>query len=128
MHQHPTPPPAVHKESASWTETLLHSRRTTLPKRLCGPGPDAAQQAQILRAAAADIDAEIAQLRAALAAAEGRAEAAEAEAAAQAVGGAAEPQHQGNRLPHLDLWRPQLSAPAAGSATAAGQCRRAPAS
>jgi nitroreductase len=46
----------VHKESASWTETLLHSRRTTLPKRLCGPGPDAAQQAQILRAAAAAPD------------------------------------------------------------------------
>lgn len=39
-----------------WVSTLLHSRRTTLPKRLRGPGPDAAQQATILEAAAAAPD------------------------------------------------------------------------
>lgn len=39
-----------------WASTLIHSRRTTLPKRLRGPGPDAAQQATILEAAAAAPD------------------------------------------------------------------------
>ncbi len=36
--------------------TLLHSRRTTLPKRLLGPGPDAAQRQLILEAASAAPD------------------------------------------------------------------------
>lgn len=39
-----------------WASTLIQSRRTTLPKRLRGPGPDAAQQAAILEAAAAAPD------------------------------------------------------------------------
>ena len=39
-----------------WARTLIHSRRTTLPKRLTGPGPDAAQKAAILEAAAAAPD------------------------------------------------------------------------
>ena len=36
--------------------SLIQSRRTTLPKRLCGPGPDAKQKALILEAAAAAPD------------------------------------------------------------------------
>lgn len=43
-------------DPALWAATLIQSRRTTLPKRLCGPGPDAAQQAIILEAAAAAPD------------------------------------------------------------------------
>ena len=43
-------------DSALWAATLIESRRTTLPKRLCGPGPDAAQQRLILEAAAAAPD------------------------------------------------------------------------
>lgn len=43
-------------EAATWAEALIHSRRTTLPKRLCGPGPDAAQRSAILSAAAAAPD------------------------------------------------------------------------
>ena len=39
-----------------WSATLIQSRRTTLPKRLRGPGPDAAQKAAILQAAAAAPD------------------------------------------------------------------------
>lgn len=39
-----------------WARTLIHSRRTTLPKRLTGPGPDAMQKAAILEAAAAAPD------------------------------------------------------------------------
>lgn len=42
--------------SGEWAATLIHSRRTTLPKRLRGPGPDAAQKAAILQAAAAAPD------------------------------------------------------------------------
>ncbi len=38
--------------------TLIHSRRTTLPKRLVGPGPDAAQRQLILHAASAAPDHE----------------------------------------------------------------------
>ena len=41
---------------ASWAASLIHSRRTTLPKRLCAPGPDGAQKHQILEAAAAAPD------------------------------------------------------------------------
>ncbi|WP_342132313.1 nitroreductase family protein [Hydrogenophaga sp. OTU3427] len=52
----PDAPLPTGPEHVCWAETLLHSRRTTLPKRLRGPGPDAAQQAQILRAAAAAPD------------------------------------------------------------------------
>jgi nitroreductase len=48
---HVSPP-----DSASWAATLIHSRRTTLPKRLCGPGPDATQKRLILEAAAAAPD------------------------------------------------------------------------
>lgn len=43
-------------EATTWAEALLHSRRTTLPKRLCGPGPDAGQRNAILAAAAAAPD------------------------------------------------------------------------
>ena len=43
-------------DPALWASTLIQSRRTTLPKRLCGPGPDAAQKALILEAAAAAPD------------------------------------------------------------------------
>lgn len=39
-----------------WAHTLIHSRRTTLPKRLVGPGPDAAQKQLILHAASAAPD------------------------------------------------------------------------
>ncbi len=44
------------QDAAQWAETLLHSRRSTLPKRLTGPGPDDAQRQAILRAAAAAPD------------------------------------------------------------------------
>lgn len=37
-------------------EDLIHARRTTLPKRLQGPGPDAAQKSRILLAASAAPD------------------------------------------------------------------------
>jgi len=43
-------------DSALWAATLIQSRRTTLPKRLCGSGPDAQQQRLILEAAAAAPD------------------------------------------------------------------------
>lgn len=42
--------------AAQWTRVLLQQRRTTLPKRLQGPGPDPMQQAEILAAAAAAPD------------------------------------------------------------------------
>ena len=45
-------------DSALWAATLIQSRRTTLPKRLCGPGPDEHQQRLILEAAAAAPDHE----------------------------------------------------------------------
>jgi nitroreductase len=43
-------------EAAQWAAHLIQSRRTTLPKRLCGPGPDAGQKNYILEAAAAAPD------------------------------------------------------------------------
>lgn len=43
-------------EAAQWAATLIHSRRTTLPKRLVGPGPDPDQKRLILEAAAAAPD------------------------------------------------------------------------
>jgi nitroreductase len=43
-------------DSALWAATLIQSRRTTLPKRLCGPAPDDTQQRLILEAAAAAPD------------------------------------------------------------------------
>ena len=46
------------QDSAQWAATLIHSRRTTLPKRLCGPGPDDTQKRLILEAAAAAPDHE----------------------------------------------------------------------
>ena len=57
-----TPQPPIdstgpaHLDATAWAEALIHSRRTTLPKRLCGPGPDGAQRAAILSAAAAAPD------------------------------------------------------------------------
>lgn len=42
--------------AAEWAETLIHGRRTVLPKRLAEPGPDAAQLQRILGAAAAAPD------------------------------------------------------------------------
>jgi nitroreductase len=46
------PPP----DATAWADALIHSRRTTLPKRLCGPGPDGAQRVAILAAASAAPD------------------------------------------------------------------------
>ena len=46
----------MHDSSHVWASTLIHSRRTTLPKRLRGPGPDIDQRACILQAAAAAPD------------------------------------------------------------------------
>ena len=46
----------MHDSSSAWASALIHSRRTTLPKRLRGPGPDAEQRACILQAAAAAPD------------------------------------------------------------------------
>jgi nitroreductase len=43
-------------DAPHWAATLINSRRTTLPKRMQGPGPDAAQTRQILEAAAAAPD------------------------------------------------------------------------
>lgn len=43
-------------DAPTWAQTLIQSRRTTLPKRLIGPGPDAAQKSAILQAAAAAPD------------------------------------------------------------------------
>ncbi len=48
--------PASRSDARQWAQALLTSRRTTLPKRLQSPGPDAAQQAAILAAAAAAPD------------------------------------------------------------------------
>jgi nitroreductase len=42
--------------AGEWAEALIHGRRTVLPKRLCDPGPDAAQLLRILGAAAAAPD------------------------------------------------------------------------
>ena len=41
---------------ADFAATLIHSRRTVLPKRLAEPGPDAQQESRILEAAAAAPD------------------------------------------------------------------------
>lgn len=41
---------------ADWAETLIHARRTVLPKRLAAPAPDAAQLQRILAAASAAPD------------------------------------------------------------------------
>lgn len=46
----------MNNDAANWAEALIHSRRTTLPKRLSGPGPDAGQRLKILSAAAAAPD------------------------------------------------------------------------
>ncbi len=43
-------------DALQWAQALIEGRRTTLPKRLQSPGPDAAQQAAILAAAAAAPD------------------------------------------------------------------------
>ena len=48
--------PSADADPMTWTETLLQSRRTTLPKRLTGPGPTNAQRQAILRAAASAPD------------------------------------------------------------------------
>src|SRR5688572_2034448 len=41
---------------ADWAETLIHARRTVLPKRLASPGPEPAQLERILAAASAAPD------------------------------------------------------------------------
>lgn len=57
MNDFSQPAPSLpHLDATTWAEALIHSRRTTLPKRLCGPGPDGAQRAAILAAAAAAPD------------------------------------------------------------------------
>jgi nitroreductase len=43
-------------DAPQWAATLIGSRRTTLPKRMQGPGPDASQLHQILEAAGAAPD------------------------------------------------------------------------
>lgn len=43
-------------DTVMWADALMQSRRTVLPKRLVGPGPDAHQQGLMLRAAAAAPD------------------------------------------------------------------------
>lgn len=43
-------------EASDWAATLIQSRRTTLPKRLVGPGPNPEQRQRILAAAAAAPD------------------------------------------------------------------------
>ena len=40
-------------DAPQWASTLIGSRRTTLPKRMQGPGPDASQLRQILESAGA---------------------------------------------------------------------------
>ena len=47
---------APNSDTGLWAVTLLQSRRTTLPKRLRGPGPDEAQKIAILQAAASAPD------------------------------------------------------------------------
>jgi nitroreductase len=47
---------AERQQAAEWAQALIHTRRTTLPKRLAGPGPDAAQLRLVLEAAAAAPD------------------------------------------------------------------------
>ncbi len=47
---------AAGSDALQWAQALIEGRRTTLPKRLQSPGPDAAQQAAILAAAAAAPD------------------------------------------------------------------------
>lgn len=51
-------PPAqpLPEEAAQWFARLAQARRTTLPRRLIPPGPDAAQREAMLRAAAAAPD------------------------------------------------------------------------
>lgn len=48
--------PTPSSDAPQWAATLLGERRTTLPKRLCGPGPDAGQRMTILQAAASAPD------------------------------------------------------------------------
>jgi len=48
--------PSSDLDAVLWVDTLLQQRRTTLPKRLTGPGPTAAQRHAILRAAASAPD------------------------------------------------------------------------
>jgi nitroreductase len=43
-------------DAAIWAQTLIQSRRTTLPKRLIGPGPSETQKISILQAASAAPD------------------------------------------------------------------------
>lgn len=52
----PTDVPAEAGGTAEFAAALIHNRRTVLPKRLAAPGPDAAQLARILDAAAAAPD------------------------------------------------------------------------
>lgn len=51
-----TTQPEATTTAGEWAEALVHGRRTVLPKRLAGPGPDAAQLQRILGAAAAAPD------------------------------------------------------------------------
>lgn len=48
--------PGEPDDAARWAAALIHSRHTTLPKRLVAPGPDDAQLREILSAAAAAPD------------------------------------------------------------------------
>ncbi|MDO9611660.1 MAG: nitroreductase family protein [Serpentinimonas sp.] len=43
-------------DQGQWAQALIQGRRSTSPRRLCAPGPDAAQQQLILAAAAAAPD------------------------------------------------------------------------
>lgn len=47
---------AAAPDPGPWAQALIHGRRSTSPRRLCAPGPDAAQQQLILAAAGAAPD------------------------------------------------------------------------
>lgn len=48
--------PNLDDDATAWAAHWIDARRTTLPKRLCGPGPDEAQKAALRRAACAAPD------------------------------------------------------------------------
>jgi nitroreductase len=51
-----TRPPELDDDATAWASYWIDARRTTLPKRLCGPGPSADQKAALRRAACAAPD------------------------------------------------------------------------
>jgi nitroreductase len=51
-----TPTPHLDEDATAWAAHWIDARRTTLPKRLCGPGPDETAKAALRRAACAAPD------------------------------------------------------------------------